>query len=83
MTSYRKKPLIVEAFQNGVDERPEWIDDAIVDGKVRGVGVTLSVTTTEGIKIAEKGDWVIQDHEGNIFIMTSEDFFKIYEKVKS
>jgi len=85
MPKYRKRPIIVEAFQFGVDELPEWIDDAIVEGSVRSVNATLAIDTNEGTMVAMSGDWVIKEPFANsnrkIYPCKDEIFRKTYEKV--
>ena len=79
---YRKKPVVVEAFRNGFDERPEWIDDAIIEGKIRDVNGVLAITTLEGIMNADIGDYVIKGVKGEIYPCKPDIFEQTYEKVK-
>jgi len=80
---YRKKPVVVEAFRLGVDERPEWIDDAITVGNVRVINENnMAITTLKGVMIADKGDWIIKEIKGELYPCKPDIFEQTYEKVK-
>jgi len=63
---YRKKPVVVEAFQFGVDEEPEWFaqhkDDVC-------------------LLIARIGDMIVLGNAGYICVSKKEDFDTTYEPV--
>lgn len=89
---YRKKPVVVEAFQltNYVDTvAPDWfteavnkedvfIDRSIVDGVARIYGCT--VTTLEGRMQAKLGDYIIRGVNGELYPCKPDIFEKTYEK---
>ena len=81
MAKYRKKPVIVEAFQWGFDEVPEWWKNA--------KGITLRVEdgsafipTLEGNMEAQLGDYIIQGVKGEIYPCKPDIFEMTYEKAE-
>ena len=87
---YRKKPIIVEAFQwTGGPERmdaPEWLADRIKAGKVffegdRDTGVKMRIETLEGTMRAELGDYIIRGIKGEIYPCKPDVFEATYEPV--
>lgn len=88
MGKYRKKPIIIEAFElKGYGDIPEWVEEAAKLGKIIQVnigpsdGIELSVQTLEGTMIARKGDYIIRGIEGEIYPCKREIFKKTYEEV--
>lgn len=88
MAKYRKKPVVVEAFQwtGGPDqtEDPEWIVEAIKQGTVRfndeGTDqVTMEIATLEGNHIARQGDYIIKGIKGEIYPCKPDIFEQTYE----
>ena len=88
---YRKKPVVIEAFQwtGGPDqtEDPEWIIDAMRIGEeeINGAWVKdghLIIMTLEGLMRANPGDYIIQGIKGEIYPCKSDIFEQSYEKVK-
>lgn len=88
MAKYRKKPIVVEAFQwtGGPDqtEDPEWIVEAIKQGTVRfndeGTDqVTMEIATLEGNHIARQGDYIIKGIKGEIYPCKPDIFEQTYE----
>jgi hypothetical protein len=86
---YRKKPVVIEAFQwtGGIDqtEDPEWICKAIKEGIVifpfQGTkDCQLAIRTLEGTMIAEQGDWIIQGIKGELYPCKPDIFEATYEK---
>lgn len=91
MSKYRKKPIVIEAFQWTGDEHqiedPEWACDAIRDGRITmgQVGtpeVFLCISTLEGQMAAERGDWIIQGVKGEIYPCKPDIFEMTYELVQ-
>lgn len=92
MARYRKKPVIVEAFQwtNGPDQTvaPLWIAQAIEEGRVR-IEYKLSappqphmaIATLEGVMHASPGDYIIKGIAGEIYPCKPEIFEATYEEV--
>ena len=81
---YRKKPVVIEAFQwtGGLDqtEEPLWIVEAIQTGKVIIVRDVLQIETLEGVMEAKSGDWIIRGVQGEIYPCKPDIFEKTYEE---
>lgn len=81
MAKYRKKPVIIEAFQWGIDSVPDWWKNA--------TGITVDVNTgsafiptLEGIHEARVKDFVIQGVKGELYPCKPDIFEMTYEKIK-
>jgi len=90
MAKYRKKPVVVEAFQwmggCNQEDAPEWIIKAINDDSVclEDIGlpeVRLCIKTLEGTMQASVGDYIIQGVDGELYPCKPYIFEKTYEKV--
>lgn len=90
MARYRNTLTDIEAFKwtGGPDqtEDPMWIIRAIECGMVwfENTGtenVHMAIETLDGVKIANPGDYVIQDIQGEIFPCRPDIFEKKYEPV--
>ncbi len=87
---YRKKPVVIEAFQydgdfkknNGEYYIPQWGIDAEKDGTLYFDGPTLKIKTLEGEHTAQVGDYIIQGVHGELYPCKPDIFEKIYEEVK-
>lgn len=88
---FRKKPVVIEAFQwtGGPDqtEDPIWIVDAIKSGDVvlddAGTNqVTMQILTLEGVMSATPGDFIIQGVKGEIYPCKPDIFAATYEQVE-
>lgn len=90
MAQYRKKPVVIDAFEwtgdiNQTDD-PLWITEAIKKGKIwfnqHGTsGVTMEIATLEGNHIAQQGDYIIKGIKGEIYPCKPDIFEKTYEPV--
>jgi len=94
MKTYRKKPVIIEAFQltwkmaKGNEIVPSWFINAI-NAKVVKVGYTDKITnsqyteikTLEGTMRANGNDWIIQGINGELYPCKPDIFDKTYEEV--
>jgi len=61
---YRKRPVVIEAFQyrtDGPSAVPEWFTDYEWDGDV------LLIRTLEGTMLADPDDWIIRGVKGEIY----------------
>ena len=89
---YRKKPVVVEAFQLTDDqemEAPAWFTQAVADEKV-GINRSLrnghisvygcTIQTLEGRMHAKLGDYIIQGVNGELYPCKPEIFLKTYEE---
>jgi hypothetical protein len=90
MAKYRKKPVVIDAFQwtGGIDqtEDPVWIVEAIEDGKVtldnvNGTTVLL-IETLEGQMRTLPGDYIIRGVKGEIYPCKPDIFEATYEAVE-
>jgi hypothetical protein len=84
---YRKKPVVIEAYQNIASDdtasTPHWLVKAVVDGSIvtRDDG-SLLIKTLEGNMVAGIGDWIIQDVKGELHPCKPDIFAATYEEVK-
>lgn len=83
---YRKKPVVIEAYQHSNSfwtERarwPEWLGSAVDDRGVQvGCGHDLRIFTLEGVMIATPGDWIIQGVKGELYPCKPDIFQATYE----
>ncbi len=81
---FKKKPIVVEAFQLGIDALPEWITNELnvsiwLKADKHGFLSNLRITTLEGEMLANKGDYVIQGIQGEIYPCKAEIFEATYE----
>lgn len=88
MKKYRKKPIVVEAWNNN----EEWREDILKEfpGMYTGVSIVNGLYTEylafdiddfETVKIYD-GDWVIKDVEGNPYPCRQSVFEATYEEVE-
>lgn len=88
---FRKKPVVIEAFQLGIDNMPDWFTDAvakndiILHGQSSGFyhahDTNAYIKTLEGWHHANYGDYVIQGIKGEIYPCKPDIFEKTYEAV--
>ena len=90
MSQYRKKPVIIEAFQYGIDNRPDWFDDKVTSNDIiTHIGTDIKETqdyyceikTLEGVMTGQLGDFIIQGVSGEIYPCKPDIFEKTYELV--
>lgn len=87
---YRKKPVVIEAFQYDGDFKnqneeyyvPQWAVEAYENGTLFFDGPTLKVKTLEGDMIANVNDYIIRGVKGELYPCKSEIFEVTYEKVE-
>ena len=95
---YRKKPVVVEAFQwfGGQETQnncPGWLREALVKpsyekgsvflGHIEGIdGMVWAVTTLEGALIINQGSWLVQGVKGELYPVEDEIFRETYEPVE-
>lgn len=89
---YRKKPVIIEAFQYDGDftycdgtpyEAPEWIFKALEDETMyfKDAG-ELYIKTLEGEHHASSGDYIIKGIQNELYPCKPDIFEKTYELVE-
>ncbi len=78
MAKFRKKPVIIEAWQNIKGNKiPDWLQ-----GNGTGEsGGTIIIVMLEGTMTAKPGDWIIKGIEGECYLCKSNIFEKTYESV--
>ncbi len=89
MGKYKKKPVIIEAFEfTGPfcgTNIPQWFSDAVSDCRVtlRGNWKTdyCEINTLEGVMRANKGDYIILGIKGEIYPCKPDIFEQTYEAV--
>lgn len=81
--SWRKKPVVIEAFQWTGDKdqlgEPEWIVEAIKTGVVGIDAEGLNIVTLEGVLTASHGDWIIRGVKGELYPCKPDIFAATYE----
>jgi len=87
---YRKKPVVVEAWQFNPNAAPttlpDWLWASMLKGEAklghdRGGAATLSITTREGVMRADQNDWIIRGVDGELYPCKPEIFAKTYDAV--
>ncbi|PND41308.1 hypothetical protein B0W51_05945 [Leuconostoc mesenteroides] len=82
---YQKKPVVIEAFQWGVDVKPKWAAEAFVEGTLievdTGIDLELHIETLEGEMVAEQGDFVLQGVHREIYSCKPDIFEETYVNV--
>ena len=87
---YRKKPVVIEAFEWTADmfqtEDPDWIVAAIQEGVVwfDNIGtekLTMKIETLEGTHTARPGDFIIKGVKGELYPCKPDIFAATYEAV--
>lgn len=82
MTQYRKKPVVIEAWQftpENCARQPKWVKGEW--GFVDGVDV-LRIKTLEGVMTAQVGDWIIRGVKGELYPCKPDIFDATYERVQ-
>jgi len=94
MAKYRKKPVVIEAFQlsfemaSGKETVPSWFLDALAKkevevrytDKINNSQYTL-ISTLEGVMRGNADDYIIQGVNGEIYACKPDIFEKTYELV--
>lgn len=87
---YRKRPVVIEAFQfdgdfmdsNGNYYVPEWAVKAFQQGVLYFEGADLFVKTLEGIHSASFGDYIIEGVKGELYPCKPDIFEMTYERAE-
>lgn len=88
MAKYRKKPVVIEAFQLPVKDDYEldgfhaWCDRVGFTDFESGRDETLIIPTLEGDHTAQPGDWIIKGVAGEFYPCKPDIFAATYEKVE-
>lgn len=81
---YKKKPIIIDAFQpiKIVRENPpKWFTNAISCSIIHVENNTLHIRTLEGTMTANMEDYVIRGIHGELYSCKPDIFFETYERV--
>lgn len=94
MPKFRKKPIVIEAFQMtkaASDERhkyPDWLVQAYKNGKAkdgqafyRSANGMWLIETLEGTHIVSWNDWIIQGIMGELYPCKPDIFDATYELI--
>lgn len=81
MALYRKKPVVIEAFNSSwnLDGWPDWAE--ALAAKAFTNGPNISIKTLEGEMIVNPGDWIIKGVAGEIYPCKPHIFEATYEPV--
>ena len=80
MPKFRKKPVVIEAFQWTVDEIPDWWREASGEFAIDVTTGSVFIPTLEGIHEARATDWIIKE-PGGLYVISPKVFERIYERV--
>ena len=82
MAKFRKKPVVVDAFQWTVDEAPDWwklrTDKTMINVQTGSV----FIPTLEGTHEARVGDFIIRGIKGELYPCKPDIFEATYEEVE-
>ena len=83
---FRKKPVVIEAFQwkpkARVDETPDWFFNACFQQRIYPeIDGTLSILTLERKMTAQPGDWLIKDLQDELYPCKPDFFAATYDPV--
>lgn len=89
MAKYRKKPVVIEAFEydgdmvdrNGMSYVPMWARQALEKGVMFYEAWDLFIKTLEGKMLANVGDYIIQGVQGEIYPCKPDIFKATYDEV--
>ena len=93
MAKYRKKPVVIEAFQwdgqttGEIPERLPWFLDAmdklpVEEGSARvDTAGNCYIRTLEGEMAAQEGDWIVRGVKGELYPIKDEIFRATYDEV--
>ena len=86
ITTYRKKPVVIEAMQFTGDNAAEvaaWCGGQIVSADCSGDGppYVVRIDTLEGLMLAGRGDYVICGVQGEFYPIKDVIFRETYEAV--
>lgn len=78
---YRKKPVVIEAFQLGYEVFPKWAEDALFNGTLKIEDDHVIVRTLEGVVNAGMGTFIIKGVDGELYPCQKDIFYQTYERV--
>lgn len=79
---FRKKPIVIEAFQLYQNPKPEWFTTSEYVEYIEHHGCSSAkIETLEGVMIAHYDDYIIKGVNGEIYPCKPDIFEKTYEPV--
>ncbi len=86
MGKFRKKPIVIEAFQftggSNLDPAvPEWFVTGVLSKNVVAAPDHITIVTLEGVMRGDVGDWIIRGVNGEIYPCKPDIFAATYEAV--
>jgi hypothetical protein len=90
MAKYRKLPVEIEAFQYGIDHRPDWFCDKVSSNDIITHWSTdlrspedcyCEIKTLEGVMVGSCFDYIIKGIKGEIYPCKPDIFKATYELV--
>ncbi len=93
MPKFRKKPVVIEAYQFTRanfcrDKEPIWLKQAIQNGEITlwsqyaGEVVEGEIKTLEGVMKVSENDWIIKGINGEFYPCKPDIFEKTYDLVE-
>ena len=91
MPRFKKKPVVVEAFRMGIDQRPDWFTERVTCGTITTYSDEPSggpfehrktycdIKTLEGTMRGDYGDYIIKGIQGEIYPCKPDIFEATYE----
>lgn len=76
---YRKKPVVIEAFQLGYESFPKWAEDALLDGRLRIDDDVVIIKTLEGTMKAGIGTFIVKGVDGELYPCRADIFKETYD----
>lgn len=84
MPKYRKKPIVIEAFQYELSNKeniPDWFLESVNNGISYYDSFELYISTLEGAHHVSIGDYIIKGVNGEFYPCKPDIFEKTYELV--
>lgn len=79
---FRKKPVVIDAFEYRASEQRDEVAQDVIDGRVRYTeSGTMLISTLEGVMEAKPGDWIIRGVAGELYPCKPDIFVRTYEPV--
>jgi len=79
MAKYRKKPMVVEAYQFNPAEKADYIHILSFSDAGHGIDNRWGIETLEGIMEVKVGDWIVTGVEGERYPVKPRIFEVTYE----
>ena len=84
MPKFRKKPVVIEAYQytqKGDNYRPDWFQDAVSENKIITFTDHVLIQTLNGFIRAELNEWVVKGVQDEFYPCKPDIFEQTYEAV--